>query len=159
MNTPPRRLFSVENRIRPKRPGTATTATQATLKSTGLGTPSACTMVGSGMRIRRRWASEAATTATEIPSVQPMPNRPMARPESTLTTSIVAPLTAPTTPLALARLSGSTRIVTQVDRASARIIASSEPKRMRPANSQNQGRPMSTSTSSGVRMNTTAARR
>ena len=46
--------MDVEKMISPIRPGTTITAPQAALKSTAFGVPSACTMAGSGIRIRAR---------------------------------------------------------------------------------------------------------
>ena len=71
---------------------------------------------------------------------------------------MVSPLTAPTSPLAFARRSDSTSIVTHVASASPRNITNSAPIRLIPVKSQNQGRRRSVRASSGVRMNTAPAR-
>ena len=150
MNTPPRKLLNVEKMISPISPGTAITAPHAALKSTALGVPSACTMVGSGIRISARWTVDAAIARIEIRTTGPRPSCPIARPDSTPVTSIVTPLTVPTMPLALTRRSDSISIVTQVDSANPRIIASSAPARIRRLNSQNHGLERSISSSSGT---------
>ena len=151
MKTPPSRLLKVENRMRPKSPGTATTPAQAPLKSTAFGAPSAWTIVGSGMLISSRCPSVRTATAIDTSVTPPIPSQPIPSPETTPATSMVAPLTAPTAPLAFALSSEATRIVTHVDSARPRIIATIAPSRMRPVNSQNQALRGLASVSRGTR--------
>ena len=54
-----------------------------------------------------------------------------------------SPCTAPTSPLAWARPSSGTMIVTVVDSAMLRAFSTTPPKRMTPVNSQNHGPPRS----------------
>ena len=72
-------------------------------------------------------------------TVAPIPSRPMDSPESTEVTMNAIPWTIPTSPLALARLSGSTRMVTVVARAMLRMFSTTAPMRVTAANPQNHG--------------------
>ena len=59
--------------------------------------------------------------------VQPMPSSPTDSPESTEVTMNISPCTMPTSPLALARRSGSIRMVTVVERAMLRMFSTTAP--------------------------------
>ena len=86
--------------------------------------------------------------ATATATVQPMPSRPTLRPLKTLVIMNEMPWTVPTRPLALSRPSSGTSRVTVVESAMLRMLSTTPPIRMTPANSQNQGLPQSASRSS-----------
>ena len=68
-----------------------------------------------------------------------MPSSPTDSPESTEVTMNISPCTMPTSPLALARRSGSMRMVTVVERAMLRMFSTTAPTRMIRAKTQNHG--------------------
>ena len=124
------KLLNVENTISANSPAIARTAASEPRRSNPPCASVAAARTSSGMRSMSRCpkASAVSTRATTI--VQPMPSSPTDSPESTEVTMNISPCTMPTSPLALARRSGSMRMVTVVDSAMLRMFSTTAPTRM-----------------------------
>ena len=95
----------------------------------------------------------------EMISVQPIPRKPMARPESTLVTTKARPCTVPTSPFAFACRSTGTSRVTVVDSAMLRRFSTTAPAKIMLAKIQNSGPPRSSIADSGCVKKSRAAAR
>ena len=107
------------------------------------------------MRSVSRCAKASAVSTRATTTVQPMPSSPTDSPESTEVTMNISPCTMPTIPLALARRSGSMRMVTVVERAMLRMFSTTAPIRMITVKIQNHGCVRSSSQAVGVSRNIT----
>ena len=123
MYTPPMKLLNVENRSRREQSGNDQRCSEGAAKVESAVRVGAAARTSSGMRSVSRCANASAVSTRAATIVQPIPSSPTESPESTEVTMYMSPCTMPTSPLALARRSGSMRMVTVVERAMLRMFS------------------------------------